>query len=99
MTAPQAAVWQVLADFPNISVWNTGVKASHATSDATSGVGAKRHCDLAPVGTLEETIAEWDEGNRLVINIDSATKLPIERGVATFTLTEAATTIDYEYEP
>lgn len=49
MTAPQAAVWQVLADFPKISVWNTGVRASHATSDATPGVGAKRHCDLAPV--------------------------------------------------
>lgn len=99
MQAPREAVWAVLADFPNISDWNSGIKASHATSEATEGVGATRHCDLAPLGELEETIAEWDEGIRMVVNIDSAKKLPIERGVATFTIGEQATTIDYEYEP
>lgn len=99
MTAPRSAVWSVLADFPNIGTWNGGVKASHATSKATSGVGATRHCDLAPFGTLEETIAEWVEDERMVVNIDSATKLPIERGVATFTIGDDTTEIDYEYEP
>ena len=29
--APPAAAWAVLADFPNISRWNGGVTASHAT--------------------------------------------------------------------
>ncbi|MFW2334164.1 SRPBCC family protein [Ilumatobacter sp.] len=99
MSAPRSAVWSVLADFPNIATWNGGVKASHATSEATSGVGAQRHCDLAPVGTLEETIAEWVDGERMVVSIDSATKLPIERGAATFTLGDDTTTIDYEFEP
>ena len=99
MSAPSSAVWSVLADFPNISAWNGGIKASYATSTATAGVGAQRHCDLAPVGTLEETIAEWVDGERLVVNIDSATKLPIERAVATFTLTDDTTTIDYQFEP
>lgn len=99
MTAPRSAVWSVLADFPNISQWNGGVKASHATSDSVAGVGAQRHCDLAPFGTLEETIAEWTDGQRMVVNIDSATKLPIERGVATFTLDDKNIAIDYEYEP
>ncbi len=99
MSAPRSAVWSVLADFPNISTWNGGVKDSHATSEATAGVGAQRHCDLAPVGTLEETIAEWVDGERMVVNIDSATKLPIERGVATFSLGDDTTTIDYEFEP
>jgi len=98
MSAPGWAVWSVLADFPHISAWNSGVKASYATSDAPSGVGAKRHCDLAPLGTLEETIAEWVEGERLVVNIDSTTKLPIERGVATFTIGDGTTTVDYRYE-
>lgn len=98
MSAPRSAVWSVLADFPNISTWNGGIKASHATSEATSGVGAKRHCELAPIGTLEETVAEWVDGERMVVNIDSTTKLPIERGVATFTIGESTTSIDYEYE-
>ena len=99
MSAPRSAVWSVLADFPGISTWNSGVKASHATSEATGGVGAQRHCDLAPVGTLEETVAEWVEDERMVVNIDSTTKLPIERGVATFGIGDDTTTIDYDFEP
>lgn len=99
MTAPRTAVWSVLADFPNISAWNGGVTNSYATSEATRGVGATRHCDLAPMGELEETIAAWDEGSRMVVDIDSAKRLPIRRGTATFALTDGATSIDYEYEP
>lgn len=99
--APRQAVWEVLADFPSISTWNTGVKTSVSTSEAVAGVGATRHCDLAPMGTLEETIAEWEPGDRLVIAIDSATKLPIKSGRVTFRLADqgAPTTITYEYLP
>ena len=101
--APQSAVWDVLADFPNISSWNSGVKHSVATSESTGGVGAARHCDLAPIGELEETVAEWAPQERLVVNIDSASKLPIRSGTVTFTLgTQGETTpteIRYAYEP
>ncbi len=62
--ASRTKVWAVLADFPNIADWNRGVNRSYATSDATTGVGAKRHCDLAPVGALEETVTGWDEERR-----------------------------------
>ena len=71
-------VWAVLADFPNIATWNSGVTRSFATSDRTGGVGAQRHCDLVPFGELEETVREWDETRRMVVNIDSAKKLPID---------------------
>ena len=84
--APRSAVWAVLADFPNIADWNSGVKTSFSTSDSAEGVGAKRHCDLAPLGGLEETIGEWVPDEKLVVNIDSATKLPMKHAVATFTL-------------
>ncbi|MGI9644021.1 MAG: SRPBCC family protein [Ilumatobacteraceae bacterium] len=101
--APRSAVWAVLADYPNIADWNTGIKTSYSTGDATEGVGAKRHCDLAPMGELEETIAEWQPEERLVINIDTAKKLPIKHGVATFTLEAdgdtTTTGISYAYEP
>ena len=96
-------VWAVLADFPNIARWNRGVDRSYATSDATAGVGAKRHCDLAPMGALEETVTGWDEEQRLEIKIDSAARLPIAHGLATFTLSsaDAATDVlvEYSYEP
>jgi hypothetical protein len=58
--APRHAVWEVLADFPNIADWNSGVKHSEATSEETGGLGTSRHYDLAPMGALEETITGWD---------------------------------------
>jgi uncharacterized protein YndB with AHSA1/START domain len=97
--APRSAVWAVLADFPNISRWNGGVKASHDTGDGVVGLGAQRHCDLAPVGGLEETITGWQPNEQLVVHIDSAAKLPISSGEATFTLGDGTTTIDYAYQP
>ena len=101
--ASPAKVWAVLADFPNIADWNRGVNRSYATSDATAGVGAKRHCDLVPMGELEETVTGWDEEKSMEIKIDSAAKLPIAHALATFTLSgaDAATdvSIEYSYEP
>ena len=101
--AAPAKVWAVLADFPNIAAWNSGVAKSFSTSEATDGVGARRHCDLAPFGELEETIKEWDEPHRLVVSIDSAKKLPIAHGLVTFVLVPAEdateTSIEYAYKP
>ncbi len=98
------AIWDVLANFPNVADWNGGVKKSWATGEQTEGIGASRHCDLKPAGTLEETIAEWDPLNKMVINIDSATKLPIKQGVAAFKLRsngddQTSVEIHYEYVP
>ncbi|MFP6690296.1 MAG: SRPBCC family protein [Alphaproteobacteria bacterium] len=89
ISAAPAAVWAVLADFPNIAAWNSSVTKSFSTSESTSGVGAQRHYDLAPFGALEETVKEWEEERRLVVNIDSAKKLPMSRGAATFLLNAA----------
>ncbi len=101
--SPPAKVWAVLADFPNIATWNTGVAKSFATSDSTGGVGARRHCDLAPFGELEETVKEWDDARRMVISIDSAKKLPIAHAEVTFVLSPAddatEVSVNYEYKP
>ena len=98
-----AEIWAVLADFPNIATWNTGVAKSFATSDSTGGVGAQRHCDLAPFGELEETVKEWDDTRRMVISIDSAKRLPIAHGEVTFVLSPAEdateVSVDYTYKP
>ena len=101
--APQSSVWAVLADFPNIASWNSGVKKSFSTSDTTQGVGAQRHCDLAPAGALEETFQVWEPDSRLEISIDSASGLPIRHGLAKFALEASGSgtrvTIAYCYEP
>ncbi len=98
-----AKVWAVLADFPNIATWNEGVAKSFATSDTTGGVGAQRHCDLAPFGELEETIKEWDDTRRMVVSNDSAKKLPIAHGEVTFVLSPAddatEVSVTYAYQP
>jgi hypothetical protein len=96
-------VWAVLADFPNIADWNGGVKKSYSTGDATSGVGAQRHCDLAPTGALEETIREWTPEERVVISIDSTKKAPVKSGLGTFTLEgdgdSTTVSLVYDFQP
>jgi len=103
IAAPRSKVWAVLADFPNISTWNDGVKNSVSTSSATEGVGAQRHCDLAPLGGLEETVREWEEGTKMAISIDSASKLPLKEGLATFTMSDDGDNtqfdLSYDYQP
>ena len=102
--ASRQVIWDILADFPNVADWNRGVKKSHSTSDAASGVGASRHCDLAPVEALEETIREWEPNERMAISIDAATKAPIKGGLGTFVLTgdDAGPTevaLQFDYRP
>ena len=79
------------------------MKKSFSTSDATEGVGAQRHCDLAPMGALEETIRVWEPEGRSEISIDSAEGLPIRQGLAKFTLqpSDSGThvTAEYSYQP
>jgi uncharacterized protein YndB with AHSA1/START domain len=101
--APVATVWGVLANFSNIADWNSGVTKSYATNEQTEGVGASRHCDLSPTGTLEETIQEWQPNEKLAVSIDSSTKSPLKSGLGTFELspggsesTKVALNLDYE---
>ena len=101
--APIADVWAVLADFGNIYKWNPGVTNSHVTGDQVDDVGATRHCDLKPVGALEERITGWVPGKELVIDVNEVKSLPLRRGLATFRLAETdegtRVTVDYAYEP
>lgn len=95
--SPQA-VWDVLADFPNISQWNSGVKTSHATGPV-EGVGAMRHCELAPLGSLEEVVSAWEERSKMTVEIE-ASRLPLKRGEVTFDFSsedDTATTVVVTY--
>ena len=102
ISAPRAAVWGVLADFPNIADWNSGVKKSFSTGTQATGLGATRHCDLAPFGGLEETATGWTPNEQLIVSIDSSKKLPIKRGSVVFDLADRGDgthiAMNYEYE-
>lgn len=97
------ALWEVIADFPNIANWNSGVKTSVSTSTDVAGVGATRHCELSPAGALDERILEWEEGRRVKIAVDKASKAPIKHATADFSITpvgeQVRLDVDYEFEP
>lgn len=97
------ALWEVIADFPNIADWNSGVKTSVSTSSDGRGVGATRHCELSPMGALDERILEWDEGRRMKIAVEKATTTPVKYATADFTITpegdQVRLGIDYEFDP
>lgn len=105
VAAPQSSVWAVLADYPDIADWNEGVMKSYALGEATEGVGAQRQCELAPKGTMQmrETITEWVDDEKMVIDIDRVEKMPIKQATMTFTLSDGGGgtqfTMSYDYEP
>jgi hypothetical protein len=78
-------VWQVLADIGAVQDYSPSVAKSHYISEAREGVGASRHCDLLPMGTVEERIVEWQVGEAYTIDIYQSKNVPFE-GVAQFTV-------------
>lgn len=98
INAPKEKVWDVLADFGGIQVFNPTVPKSYTTNGQNSGVGAQRHCDLSQAGaSLEERITEWVDGEKMVIEIYETKKTPpFKRAFATISVHESgpnATTV------
>lgn len=103
VAAPPAAVWAVLADYPNIAAWNDGVQNSYAIGEALEGVGAQRRCELTPSGAMRETVTEWVPEEKMVIAIDNIEKMPVQSATMTFTLGDQGGqtpfTMSYDYQP
>ncbi len=103
LSAPRSSVWAVLADYANVADWNPTIKKSHSTSDSAEGVGATRHCDLAPLGTTEERIVESVPGERMVVNVDQSTMAPFKTAQMTFALEgrgeATSVTMSFDFEP
>lgn len=89
--APREKVWEVLSDLGSIYKWNPGVSHSYSTSEAGSGEGATRHCDLQSgtksIGYLEERAFDWRDGEGFKIDIYES-NLPIKRNIIEFTLSD-----------
>ncbi len=88
LNAPRTAIWEVLADFANIHLWNRGVTSSQVFNDVAQGIGAQRHCQMAPMGSLTESATAWDHETLLRVRIDASRLIPIKTA-----------TVDYKLEP
>ena len=102
--AASSDVWAVLADLPNHASWRKDVKASRMLGEATSGVGARRHLDLVPVGGLDETVLDWEEGRKMVVAVDKASVVPVKSGEATLVVDregddQSKVTMEFRYVP
>ena len=86
-TKSPESLWEVLADFPNIASWSSGLKSSVSTSAEPRGVGATRHCVVAPIGSIDERILEWEEGSRIRLAAEKYEKVPIKQAIADFRIT------------
>jgi carbon monoxide dehydrogenase subunit G len=103
MAAPTAAVWAVFADFPNLASHWSGLQATSAIGDQTSGVGARRHVELKPIGSMDETVTTWEDGRRIDTENHPSAAVPFTRAETILTLEPdhegTLATFDYRYAP
>ena len=75
INAPKERVWDILADFGGVVKYNPGISDSYSTSKSNEGSGATRHCDVLPMGSIEERITDWKEGEGYGIEIFDGKKI------------------------
>jgi hypothetical protein len=103
MTASTDAVWALLADFPDLASHWDGLRSTSALGDQTSGVGTRRHVELKPMGSMDETVTAWEEGRRIdTRNVPSAS-VPFKHAESSLVLEPdgdgTRATFDYRYIP
>ncbi len=103
MSAPTGSVWALYADFPNLAHHWSGLRATRAIGDQTSGLGARRRVELKPVGSMDETVTTWNEGRRIDTHNQPSALVPIKQADSTLTLEPdddgTLVTFDYRYVP
>lgn len=106
--APVEDVWKVYADYGAVNDWHPYFEsAALVPSSPASGVGATRDCSFGPRSSIRETVTEWQENERMVIDIQflSGPPMPIKDLVASVNVkpleseqprTDVTLTLDYE---
>ena len=103
MTASTESVWTLFADFPNLATHWSGLRSTQAIGDQTNGLGARRHVELKPIGSMDETVTAWEDGHRIDTQNHPSASVPFSRAETTLTLDpEDGGTLarfDYRYVP
>jgi len=103
MSASTGSVWALFADFPNLASHWSGLRATRAIGNPTSGVGARRRVDLKPIGSMAETVTVWEEGRRIDTQNQPSASVPFKHAESTLTLEPdgdgTLATFNYRYVP
>lgn len=62
-------IWALLADLRAVERYNPGVKRAAVEGPQTSGVGARRSCELVPKGRVVERVTHWEEGRAVGLEV------------------------------
>lgn len=105
MSASTGSVWALVADYPNLADHWNGIRATRALDEQVSGVGARRHVALKPLGSMDETVTAWEEGRRIDTDNQPGLSVPFSHARSTLRLEPdpegdgTSVTFDYWYEP
>lgn len=103
MAASTGTVWALVADFPSLASHWSGLRATRAIGEQTSGVGARRRVELKPIGSMDETVTTWEEGRRIDTQNQPSVSVPFKRAESTLRLEPhddgTLATFDYRYVP
>jgi hypothetical protein len=103
MSASTASVWALFADFANLASHWSGVRATRAIGDQTSGVGARRRVELKPIGSMDETVTVWQTDRRIDTQNQPSASVPFKHAESTLTLEPddggTLATFEYRYVP
>lgn len=76
ISSPKEKVWDALKAIGEIEKFHPLVKKSNCTTSIEGGLGAKRHCELLPMGQMEEEVTEWKEGKSFTLEVIGGKMLP-----------------------
>ena len=76
INATKDRVWQELKEIGAIQNFHPLIQKSYVTTEAESGLGAKRTCELLPMGQMLEEVVEWNEGNSFTMEVIGGKMLP-----------------------
>ena len=63
INASKEQVLDVIKNIGDLHKFHPLVKNSNVISEKSSGIGAKRYCDLKPMDSMPELVTAWIEGN------------------------------------
>lgn len=76
--APPERVWRALTKLDSLHEYDPGIAKSTMRSDARTGVGADRQCDIAAGGWFRERVTVWEPERALELTLYDCT-LPVRR--------------------
>lgn len=77
INVPAERAWEILSDYQNIQVFHPMVDRVDKLSEAASGLGAKRRCNMYDKSSAVEEVVAWSEGKGYTVIITEATRMPV----------------------